>query len=271
MKKTLKKTIRTLQIQFPVLQNYKFNIIRFIRNQFKIPFEQDFKALSLLPIPKDALFLDVGANRGQSTDAIFMNVDKQIRLQLFEPNQFLCKKLSKFFGDNSQVTIKNFGLGDENTTSPLFVPFYNQWMFDGLASFVEYEAVSWLQNRVFFYNQELLKVQKTDCQVKKLDDLNVDPFFMKLDVQGYELAALKGGEQTIKKHKPILLIENPDELDLIIDYLREFGYQIYAFQEGKFILNTKGHLNTFFMTPDKLALADTVDNRTASDVELSKV
>ena len=100
--------------------------------------------MSLLPIPKDALFLDVGANRGQSTDAIFMNVDKQIRLQLFEPNQFLCKKLSKFFGDNSQVTIKNFGLGDENTTSPLFVPFYNQWMFDGLASFVEYEAVSCL-------------------------------------------------------------------------------------------------------------------------------
>jgi len=267
----LKKTLRTVQINFPSLQNYKFNLTRFIRTQFKIPFEQDFKALSILQIPEDALFLDVGANRGQSTDAIFMNVGKKIRLQLFEPNKFLCKKLSKFFGDNSQVKINNFGLGEENSTSPLFVPFYNQWMFDGLASFVEYEAVSWLQNRVFFYNQELLKVQKIDCQVRKLDDLNLDPFFIKIDVQGYEFSALKGGEQTLKQYKPILLIENPEDLDLIIDYLRGFGYQIYAFQEGKFIPNTKGYLNTFFMTPDKFAIVDFVANRTASDAILSKV
>ena len=198
--------------------------------------------MSLLTVPKDALFLDIGANRGQSTDAIFLNVDNKIRLQLFEPNQFLCQKLSKFFGDNNQVTINNFGIGDQNTESPLFIPFYNEWMFDGLASFVESEAVSWLQDRIFFYKPDLLKVQKTKCQVKKLDDLNLDPFFIKIDVQGYEFSALKGGEQTIKKYKPIFLIENPDNLDEIIDYLGEFGYQIYAFNKGEFIPNTKGCL-----------------------------
>lgn len=271
MKNSFKKIIRTIQIQFPFLQTYKFNVIRFIRNQFKIPFEQDFKALSLLSIPENSLFLDVGANRGQSTDAIFMNVEKKIRLHLFEPNQFLCQKLSKFFGHDSQVTINNFGLGDQDTSSTLFVPFYNQWMFDGLASFVKHEAVSWLQNRVFFYKQELLKIQKTNCQVKKLDNLNLDPFFIKLDIQGYEFSALRGSEQTIKKYKPILLIENPDNLDEIINYLRGFGYQIYSFQEDKFIPNIKGKLNSFFMTPDKFKIANSVAAYNASNNRLSKV
>lgn len=271
MHEEIKKIIRTVQVSFPFLQNYKFNLIRFIRTQFKIPFEQDFKAFSLLSIPKDALFLDIGANRGQSADAIFMNVNKRIRLQLFEPNQLLCQKLSRFFGNNNQVTINNFGLGEQDSTSPLFVPFYNQWMFDGLASFIEYEAVSWLKNRLFFYNQESLKIQKTYCQIKKLDDLNLDPFFMKLDVQGYEFSALKGGEQTIKKYKPILLIENPDDFEAITDYLQDFGYQIYSFQEGNLIPNTKGKLNTFFMTPDRLAMVESSDQNNVSDNVLSRL
>ena len=50
----------------------------------------------------------------------------------------------------------------------------------------------------------------TDIQVKTLtiDSLNLSELdFIKLDVEGYELKALKGGIETIKKFKPIITLE----------------------------------------------------------------
>jgi hypothetical protein len=82
-----------------------------------------------------------------------------------------------------------------------------------------------------------------------LDELGLDPFFIKLDIQGYEFQALKGGERTIKTYEPILLVESPNETT--INYLKGFGYQFYAFKEGKFIPGVKGEQNTFFMTENK--------------------
>jgi len=50
----------------------------------------------------------------------------------------------------------------------------------------------------------------TDIQVETLtiDSLNLSELdFIKLDVEGYELKALKGGIETIKKFKPIITLE----------------------------------------------------------------
>lgn len=40
-----------------------------------------------------------------------------------------------------------------------------------------------------------------------LDSLNLAPDFIKLDVEGMEWHALKGGEQTIKRYKPVIMLE----------------------------------------------------------------
>lgn len=244
----MKKLLRTLQVQFPYLLDTKVALTRLFRNSLSIPFESDFHALSLFHDIDKALFLDVGANRGLSTDAILMTT-KNVRLQLFEPNQLLCKKLRDIFGDNERIVINNFGLGDKSTESTLYVPFYRKWMFDGLGSFNEEAARNWLRGEILFFNEELITLHELKCQIRRLDDLNLVPYFMKLDVQGYEYQALKGGEQTIKKHEPILLIESPDER--IVNYLGGFGYQFFAFKKGKFLSATFGAPNTFFMTEKK--------------------
>jgi hypothetical protein len=42
----------------------------------------------------------------------------------------------------------------------------------------------------------------------RLDDLHLGPIdFIKIDVEGFELPVLKGGEETIKKWRPIICIE----------------------------------------------------------------
>lgn len=77
----------------------------------------------------------------------------------------------------------------------------------------------------------------TFVNIKKLDDINEVSslsiiHLMKLDVEGYELKVLRGGEQTLKKHHPILFIELDDNnlkdqgdsaLDLI-RFLLALGY-----------------------------------------------
>ena len=45
--------------------------------------------------------------------------------------------------------------------------------------------------------------------VKRLDDYGFDPSFVKLDVQGYELDALRGLAATIDRARPVLLVESP--------------------------------------------------------------
>lgn len=252
MNATVKKFIRTVQTSFPFLLDIKFSAMRKYRKMRGIPFEKDFNALALFPAPADALFLDIGANRGQSTEAILMKT-KSGAIQQFEPNPLLCEKLTALYGGNSRVKTNAFGLADVASERTLYVPFYKNWMFDGLASFEAQHAGSWLKGRVFFYKDEHVKLRETKCRIRRLDEFNLKPFFMKLDIQGYEYFALKGAEKTIRENEPILLIESPPEQE-IQTYLAGFGYKMYAFREGKFYPGEIGSHNTFFMTSAKASL-----------------
>jgi FkbM family methyltransferase len=229
----------------------KFSIMRAYRNQLRKPFDADFNGIEFLPDLEEALFLDVGANRGQSTDAILMK-RKKSRIQLFEPNPWLCGKLEAFFGSNPRIIVNRFALGAKTEERELFVPFYKHWMFDGLASFDEETAKSWLRDRMFFYREEFLTVKTVACKIRPLDDLALDPAFIKLDVQGFEYEVVRGGEETIRRCSPILLIESPPAA-VLVEYLKGLGYEMYAFRAGGFCRGVMGGANTFFMRADKSA------------------
>jgi FkbM family methyltransferase len=247
---SIKKALRSLQVEFPVLLEWKFQAMRTLRSALHRPFEHDFTAIPLLSPPADALFLDVGANRGQSTDAILM-MQPDARVQAFEPNLQLFNRLRTLFGAVPNVTVHNFGLGDQQMEAVLHVPFYKQWMFDGLASFNENEARDWLNGRMYFFKQSHVRVEKSICRVQRLDDMGLQPFFVKIDVQGFELQVLQGGRQTLTDHHPVLLIEAPSKE--IVAFLAELGYAQHAFDNGRFHAGQRGRLNTFFLTPARAA------------------
>jgi hypothetical protein len=98
----------------------------------------------------------------------------------------------------------------------------------------------------------LLTLRESKCRLRTLDELGLEPFFIKIDVQGYEYNALKGGEKTLRAHEPVLLVEAPD--DLVIDFLSDIGYRHFAYEGGKFRPDHKGRSNTYFMTPEKSRL-----------------
>lgn len=253
MNRNLKKALRTIQVNFPGLVDTKFALMRCYRNRMGIPFDPDFNAIDLFPDTGGALYLDVGANRGQSTDAILMK-RRNCRIQLFEPNPLLSEKLERQFRGRKELVIHKFGLGDKIIEQSLYVPFYKRWMFDGLASFDADNAKGWLQHdRLFFFKDSHVSLHETKCKVQRLDDLGLNPFFVKLDIQGYEYQAVIGGERTIKSHEPILLIESPPD-DTLVTFLKQMGYLMYAFRKWTFTPGIVGERNTFFMTESKAKL-----------------
>jgi FkbM family methyltransferase len=68
----------------------------------------------------------------------------------------------------------------------------------------------------------------TTVRMVTLDSLGVcDLRFVKLDVEGHELAALRGGEQTILRDRPTLLVELEARIQPVapvLDLLAEWGY-----------------------------------------------
>lgn len=85
-----------------------------------------------------------------------------------------------------------------------------------------------------------------DIAIRRLDDFDLeDVDFIKLDCEGYELLALKGGEEMLKRCKPTVIVEQkpgrPAQFGLAptgaVDYLQSLGAQLRAVQSGDYILS----------------------------------
>lgn len=74
--------------------------------------------------------------------------------------------------------------------------------------------------------------------VRRLDDYALDNVgFAKIDVEGHELAVLKGGEQTVRRHRPSLLIEIEDRhrknaVRDVTDFLTDLDYSGFFLLDG---------------------------------------
>lgn len=84
-----------------------------------------------------------------------------------------------------------------------------------------------------------------DIPLHRLDSFDLqDVDFIKLDCEGYELYALRGAEETIKRCMPVIIVEQKpghaqryglDETGAV-DYLKTLGYRLAKEMAGDFIM-----------------------------------
>jgi FkbM family methyltransferase len=245
----MKKILRSIQTLFPFLHDARFLLKSLKIKAAKVPAEHDFNALQLFKPNPGQVFIDVGANRGETILSMLLFKNFGNKIIGFEPNPLVFEKLkNNYFIRDKRVLLHNYGLSSTSGEMVLYVPFYRKWMFDGLSSFHYAEAEDWLKTRLWAFDERKLTVKKVNCQVRKLDDFQLNPYFIKIDVQGHELEVLKGAEQTIQTHQPVLLIESISEA--IMQYLGPMGYRFYSYNNGQFSEGIGG-LNTFCITGDK--------------------
>lgn len=244
----MKKVFRSIQTMFPFLHDLRFTAKFTLMKATKSPHEEDFRLVQYFKPSEDQIFVDIGSNRGESILSMTLMSKETINIVGFEPNIMVYNKLKKYFSKHKNVLVHNLGLANTHSDHDLYIPFYRKWMFDGLASFDYEEAKDWLKTRLWRYDEKKLTIKKSNCKIQKLDDFSLNPYFIKIDVQGFELEVLKGGAETIKSHTPVILIEsiNNDHME----FLGEFGYSFFRFSDNK-LQKGIGDLNTFCINLEK--------------------
>ena len=117
------------------------------------------------------------------------------------------------------------------------------------------KAASWLnKNTVYFFDANKLKIAKIAIDVKTLDSFNLQPDFIKIDVEGFEYQVLLGSEKTINDHRPILLIEGVAKDDQVHQQLENWKYAAFKFVDNRFYLDEFDCDNNFFIPQEKTAL-----------------
>lgn len=157
-------------------------------------------------ITKDSVVFDIGANIGYHTTA-FGALAKEVHS--FEPNH------------------KNFALLEKNAETYDNIYLYNCACshIDGVSHISDY-TIGENGN----YGKCELSLEGQECRTFRLDSLNIPgPDIIKIDVEGHELSVFVGAQETIKKHKPVILYENmhSDDSPTIYDFLTAQGYKIY--------------------------------------------
>lgn len=171
---------------------------------------------------------DIGASIIEETnfiDNLFNNTFSN--LVGFEPNT---EEYNKLEHKNPRKKFYNFAIGD-GTKKKL-----NICKEPGMSSFLE-PNLDYLQK---FHNfKEWSKILKTKIvNTKKLDDLDDNFDFIKIDVQGYEHEIIKYGKEKIKnaisiqlETSPIPLYINESSFTKTISQLENLGYVLHMFNK----------------------------------------
>ncbi len=164
---------------------------------------------------KERLCLDIGANMGVISQALLAC---GCSVAAFEPQPEVFKLLefncANAFG-NSEYKLFNTAVGSEFGKAVMPKVYYGEkGNFGGLG----------LGETSIYGSYEV--------PINTIDSYGFDVGFMKIDVEGYELEVLKGADETIKRCRPIMYIE--DDRVAKSNALREHIYSLgYSIEEHK--------------------------------------
>lgn len=193
------------------------------------------------------IIVDGGANIGTVTD-LFLQQYANPTIHAFEPRPDAAQVMQSKYENLSNVHVHMCALGSEDATLSFNV--------------VGHETSSSLLNPSPInqhYHPDIMTVTQTiDVPVKRLDAiLNIDIDLLKLDLQGYELEALKGCGDLLQRIKTITtevefvpLYDNQPLFADIDVFLRSQGfklfnlYELWTQDDGQLTAGDAVYLNT---------------------------
>jgi len=153
--------------------------------------EQELKLLPEL-VDRAKIALDIGANKGVYTHTLARLC---CAVQAFEPHPKMYPLLARALPANA--TAHNVALSDADGTAELVIPSYNK------AGFTNQGASLDVSKKSAPFGYETVAIQ-----ARTLDSYNfTNVGFIKIDVEGFEASVIKGALNTIRREKPVLMIE----------------------------------------------------------------
>ena len=199
------------------------------------------------------VFLDIGANIGYFSLLAANNLPS-VKVISFEPVNELFQKLNENISLNNikNITTVNAAVGEINEEKEMFLSAHDNL---GMSSFQ--------QPGNYTGKKEKVKVLTIDDWFKTSGLSSID--LIKLDVEGSELAALKGMKEVLQKQRPVVIVEiNPETLSLfnlkpaiICNYLNQLNFDGFIISETGGLTNLQQSeinqtMNVLFIHHEKL-------------------
>ena len=223
MRTNIKYRLHKLFIRYPVLGHLGYEIIRFTkRNSQQAAFLEAIRARGFYP----SSILDIGANRGEwSRNA--KSVFKRSNCFLIEPQEEMKPFLDKFCADfpGSKWFLAGAGSAEGELTLTLWADFAGSSFIPGPTE--KFEEI--LERR----RVPILTIDQL-IQTKEI----IMPELVKIDVQGFELEVLKGGQECLNRAQVFIIecrlfssSERVPVFHQIVNFMLENKYILYDILE----------------------------------------
>jgi FkbM family methyltransferase len=206
---------------------------------------------------------DVGASAGDFTARMARLVGRRGTVHAFEPHPIHRARLASMAAHRPRIVVHPVALSDRSGTAELHVPVIRTRPRYGLATLRPVEGGERVPIRTERFDEVFGEAERLD--------------FVKCDVEGHEQAVLAGAEASLRRLRPVLLIEIEQRhlpegaIEETFGLLRGWGYEGRAlFAEGLRPLQDfdvdrdqlafvepgqdsmpRGYVNTFLLTPSR--------------------
>ncbi|MBA3238582.1 MAG: FkbM family methyltransferase [Parachlamydiaceae bacterium] len=167
-----------------------------------------------------SVVLDIGGHIGTHALNLSKIVGEEGQVHVFEPQgKMFCElAINMYLNRCNNVVLHHNALGIEEKWIEMFIP-KEAWVENLASDFINQGHGTVTESPENFGGDR--------AKMIRLDDLNLNNIsFIKMDVEGYEMNVIKGGIETIKSNKPIMIVEifNDSLKPSKIKFIENLGY-----------------------------------------------
>lgn len=174
-----------------------------------------------------SLAIDVGANIGELS-YYFLRYGHVKSVEAFEPNPTVSSKLVQL--SHLGIRSHQIALSDKPGDGTLITPKIpnSDKLNTGLSTLHQH----WIDTMHSKFPEAVSsEVITYPVKLKTLDSYRFNNVkLIKIDVEGHELLVIKGAIETIKKHKPVLIIEAYENFD-VFTFIMEYNYKCFFYHK----------------------------------------